>query len=155
MADIEYEFESTAQEECYDKVAAFGKELYGETFEAKNDSPVFAIRFGSALVGVAVKDWGDEDATVSVFSWVITGVEIIPDLLEYLLKKNYDIGFGAFSIDEENDIHFEHTIVGSTLDKAELRASILAVAHAADSYDDEIKLSWGGERAFEQGSRSG
>ena len=155
MADIEYEFESAAQEECYDKVAAFGKELYGETFEASDDSPEFAIPFGSAVVVVKVQDWDDEDATVSVFAWVITGIDITPDLLEYLLKKNHDMKFGAFSIDEENDIHFEHTIVGSTLDKAELRASIVAVAHAADSYDDEIKLIWGGERAFEQGSRSG
>ena len=147
MADITYEFSSTSQEECYDKVAGFCQELFGEMARINDESPSFSIRFGSALVGVRVREWGDDDATISVFSWVIQGAEITSELIEFLLRKNYDIRFGAFSIDDENDIHFEHTIVGRTVDKGELEASIKGVASTADSYDDEIKERFGGNRA--------
>ena len=149
MANIKYEFESTYQEECYDEVAGFCQELFGEMARINDESPSFSIRFGSALVGVRVREWGDDDATISVFSWVIQGAEITSELIEFLLRKNYDIRFGAFSIDDENDIHFEHTIVGSTVDKNELQASIMGVANIADSHDDEIQQRWGGTKMFD------
>ena len=147
MADIKYEFESTYQEECYDKVAGFCKELFGEMARPQDEFPSFRISFGSAVVYVSVRAWGDDDATIAVGSWVITGVEMTPELMEFLIRRNHNMRFGAFSIDDENDIHFEHTIVGSTVDKGELEASIKGVANIADSYDDEIKERFGGNRA--------
>ena len=123
--------------------------MFGEMAIPRDDYPSFSIRFGSAVVVVSVREWGDDDATISVFSWVITGAEITSELMEFLLKKNYNMRFGAFSIDDENDIHFEHTIVGSSIDKAELQASVMGVANIADSFDDEIKERWGGNRAVD------
>jgi hypothetical protein len=149
MADINYEFKNTYQKECYEKVGKFCQELYGEMAHTYDERPQFSIRFGSAIVIVYVQDWGDDDSTVSVYSWVIKGAEMTSELMSYLLTKNYDIRFGAFSIDSDGDIHFEHTIVGSTLDKGELQASIMGVANIADSYDDEIQQRWGGTKGMD------
>ena len=74
-----------------------------------------------------------------------------PDLMYYLLRKNEDMRFGAFGIDEEHDVFFEHSILGSTCDIEEFRASLLAVASIADGLDDEIKEQFGGLRAIDVG----
>ncbi len=58
--------------------------------------------------------------------------------------------FGAFGVDQDNDIFFEHTIVGSSCDKDELKASILAVVYTADQYDEQITQKWGGQRAVDR-----
>lgn len=55
--------------------------------------------------------------------------------------------FGEFGLDPEKDIFFEHTIVGSTCDKEELRASIMASVMNSDDYDDKIEAKWGGQTA--------
>jgi hypothetical protein len=64
-----------------------------------------------------------------------------------LLMENGTLRFGAFGIDSEKDIFFEHTIVGSTCDKEELRASVMAVVTNSDDYDDKIVAKWGGQTA--------
>jgi hypothetical protein len=81
---------------------------------------------------------------------VVTKVELTPDLMKYLLRCNYDMTLGAFGIDDAGDIFFEHTILGSSCDKSELRASVGAIAFVADKYDDEIVGRWGGERAVDR-----
>jgi hypothetical protein len=50
-------------------------------------------------------------------------------------------------LDKSGDVTFEHNIVGSTCDKNELKASIMAVVGTADRYDDQIVSRWGGKRA--------
>jgi hypothetical protein len=40
--------------------------------------------------------------------------------------------------------------VGSTIDKKELEASVIAVLEIADKYDDEIVKRWGGKRALDK-----
>jgi hypothetical protein len=60
------------------------------------------------------------------------------------------MSFGAFGIDDEGDVIFEHTIVGSTCDQKELESSVIHVARTADDYDDIIVEKWGGERALDQ-----
>jgi Putative bacterial sensory transduction regulator len=72
------------------------------------------------------------------------------DLLNYLLRENHEMRFGAFSVSKGGDIVFEHTIVGSTIDKKELESSVLAVLEIADKYDDEIVERWGGKRALDK-----
>jgi hypothetical protein len=57
--------------------------------------------------------------------------------------------FGAFGVDKDGDIIFEHTIVGSTIDKEELKSSVKAVLSVADHYDDDIVSRWGGKRALD------
>jgi hypothetical protein len=140
-------FESEAQEACYEKVAGWMKELFGESAHVYADSPAFAIRFGTAIVYTWVRPWGD-DAIVDCRAYVVSGAQLTPELTRFLLDENSRMRFGAFAIDED-EIVFLHCIVGSTCDKEELETSVGAVAQTADEYDDQIVQRWGGQRALE------
>jgi len=144
------EFETAAQKACYDKVASWMKELFGELVIMSGDVPVMGVMMGSAVAQVLVLPWGDDDATIVTRAYLVTGAELAPDLLRYLLRENVDMRFGAFGVDQDGDILFEHSIVGSSCDKGELKASMLAVLGAADEYDDKIVARWGGERALDR-----
>ncbi|OIP68563.1 T3SS (YopN, CesT) and YbjN peptide-binding chaperone 1 [Planktothrix paucivesiculata] len=144
------QFQSAIQEACYNKVATWMRELYGKFPCAREDVPGLAMVMGSALVEVFVFPWEKDDAIINARSYVVTDVELSPDLLHFLLRENYIMRFGAFGIDEQGDIIFEHTIVGSTCDKLELEASVNAVLEIADDYDDKIVERWGGRRALDR-----
>jgi hypothetical protein len=146
------EFQSPAQQAVYEKVVPLMKELFGEMASARDDRAMFGVRFGSAWVQTWVSTWGDDDATITTRAWLTTGTELTVDLARYLLNANGDMRFGAFGIDGDGDSFFEHTILGSTATKAELRASILAVASTADEYDDEIVSRFGGVRMADRQS---
>ncbi|HOD05119.1 MAG TPA: YbjN domain-containing protein, partial [Anaerolineaceae bacterium] len=94
----------------------------------------------------------EDDATITTRAYVVTGVELTPDLMHFLLRENDRMRFGAFGVDQDNDIFFEHTIVGSTCDMEELKSSVLAVVYTADQYDDQIIQKWGGQRAVDRRS---
>jgi hypothetical protein len=138
-------FKNKAQKGAYEKVGKYLKEYFGEMFSSAEDKPIYQGLIGSAIVNVIVYSWGDDDAVVNVRSCCVMDLdELAPDLLEHLLRENFKFRFGAFSIDPDGDINFEHTIVGSTLDKGELVASVRAVSRIADQYDDIITARWGG-----------
>ena len=145
------EFRTEPQKACYEKIAPWIREVFGEFVMAHEDRPVFGVRIGSALTIVSVDPWGDDDAVITTRSYVVTDVELTPDLLRFLLEQNDRMRFGAFGIDEDGDVFFEHAIVGSSCDKNELKASTIAVAVTADKYDDEIRSRWGGQRAVDRG----
>jgi len=144
------QFETPAQQACYEKVAPWMKELFGEFAHFRKDVPAIGVFIGSAFAQVVVFPWGEDDATITTRAYVVTGAELTPDLLHYLLRENADMRFGAFGVDDDGDIFFEHTIVGSTCDKEELKASVMGVVMTADRYDDEIVARWGGQRALDQ-----
>jgi len=81
---------------------------------------------------------------------MVTKVELTPELMRYLLERNDSMGFGAFGVDSDGDIFFEHAIVGSSCDGNELKASVLAVAMTADTLDAETVARWGGQRAVDR-----
>ncbi|GIU80956.1 MAG: YbjN domain-containing protein [Acidobacteria bacterium] len=143
------EFATTAQKNCYEKIAPWLKELFGELAVAHDDAPIFGVTIGSAIANVIVMPWSQDDATITVVSNVVSDVELTPDLMQYLLNQNVNMRFGGFGADNNGNIFFQHTIVGSTCDKEELKASVIAVAMTADQYDDEIVARWGGRRALD------
>ena len=125
-------------------------ELFGEAFvHPDKDVPSFWLTLGSAQIRIFVFPFGDDASTIQVYSTVVLKVENTPDLMEYLLRANVDMRFGAFGIDRDGDVIFQHTIIGDTCDKAELKASIAAVAATADMKDDEIIAKFGGQRALD------
>lgn len=144
------EFKHDAQKAIYGKVAGMLKEVFGEMARPREDGPAFTVHYGSAFVNVSVDAWGDDDAVVTARSWVVTEVEMVPELMHFLLRENNDFRFGAFGIDDDEDIFFEHAIVGSTCQKEELKASIMAVLRTADDYDDQITSRWGGLKASDR-----
>jgi hypothetical protein len=142
------QFESAAQEACYEKVAVWMRELFGESVRVYADSPAFASRFGTAIVYTWIRPWG-ADAVVDCRAYVVSGAQRTLELATFLLDENARLRFGAFAIDAAGEIVFRHCIVGSTCDKGELATSVGAVAQTADEYDDQIVQRWGGQRALE------
>ena len=143
-------FETAAQEECYNRVLPWMQDLFGAFALEFEDYPRVGVAVGSAFAVVSVHPWGDNEATVATRAYVVTGARIDADLTDWLLRRNDDMRFGAFGIDDENDIFFKHSILGSTLDRDELKSSVLAVVMTADGCDDEIIRRWGGRRALDR-----
>jgi hypothetical protein len=146
------EFKTPAQQKIYETVLPLVKELFGEMVAVREDTPTFGVRSGSAWVQTWVSAWGDDDATVTTRAWLTTGTELTVDFARFLLNANDQMRFGAFGIDKDGDTFFEHTILGSTATKAELKASILAVAGTSDDADDDIVARFGGVRMADRQS---
>lgn len=144
------EFQSKPQQEVYERIEPWMREVFGAFLRVRDDAPGFHIMIGSAYASVYVLTWKDDEATVMARAYVVTNVELTPDLLHYLLRENEQLRFGAFGVDEDNDICYSHTLVGSTCDKEELKACVMAVVAMADKYDDEIVQRWGGQRAIDR-----
>jgi hypothetical protein len=144
------QFENDNVRATYEKVGGYLREVFGEMAHARDEDPAWLIIEGSAAVNVAVHPWGDNDTIVRAWSWVVTGAEVTPELTRYLLDENFKMRFGAFSMDPAGDICFEYAIVGSTCDKEELKAAVLAVAFTADNEDDAITSRFGGQRACDR-----
>ncbi len=143
-------FETAIQEACYDKVSTWMRELYGKFPCPRNDAPGLTLFMGSALIEIWVFPWNIDDAIINTRSYVVTGVELTPDLMRFLLRENSNTRFGAFGVNDRGDIIFEHSIVGSTCDRPELEASVNAVLAISDDYDDRIVERWGGMRALDR-----
>ncbi|MEW6283917.1 MAG: YbjN domain-containing protein [Candidatus Eremiobacterota bacterium] len=149
------QFETPAQKETYEKIAPWMKELFGHFAGQRDDAPAFGIWVGSALAQTMVYPWRDNEAVISTRAYVVTGAELTQELMHYLLRENDRMSFGAFGVDEDGDVFFEHTILGSTCDPPELKSSVLSVVLVADEYDDEIVARWGGQRAIDRVEKAG
>ena len=143
-------FETTAQRQCYEKVLPWMRDMFGDFAGQHTESPEFAVMVGSALAQTAIFPFGEDDSVISTRAYVVTGAELTPELMHFLLRENDRMTFGAFGIDADGDIFFEHTIVGSTCDPNELKSSVSAVVLIADEYDDNIIERWGGTRAIDR-----
>jgi len=143
------QFDTPAQQECYDKVAQWMFEIFGKFPCARPDVPGLGVFLGSALAEVLIFPW-ENDAIINTRSYVATGASLTPELMRFLLEENTKMIFGAFGIDPKGDIVFEHSIVGSTCDKNELESSVRAILEIADQYDDPIVERWGGKRALDR-----
>lgn len=142
-------FQTKAHKKCYEKVKKHGTEIFGKQFIALDDVPVFILPYGSAMVHISISPCGDDDATILTRSYVVRSPRVDAELMSYLLHKNNSMRFGAFGMDSDDDVFFEHCLFGSTCDKEEFKASVLAVATTADLLDDEIVEKWGGEKAMD------
>lgn len=147
------EFQNQAQETCYARVQELTTQLFGEEAWADPNAPSFVLRRGSADVHVSVAALEDQ-AVVAVFSWVATGVTPSEDLCRHLLTENANFVFGGFALGADSAVIYQHTVVGDTIDKQQLRASVRAVAGVADDYDEQITSRFGGTtaKAARQGS---
>jgi len=144
------EFESDAQKACYEVVSDYMTQMFGEMAVQSNEEPGFGLNVGSAVVSLFVRPLGEDSAWIDSRSWVVTGPEKSADLYRYLLSENAKMRLGAFAVDEDGDVVFKYGIVGDALDKSALRAAVLAVAHTADEYDDEIVSRFGGMTATDR-----
>lgn len=145
---IKMGLQSRIEQEVRERVVAWMKELFGATVEPSPEGRGHRMRFGSAAVYLTVSPWGENEAVILATAPVVSGTDLTPELMRHLLRKNCETRFGAFGISENGDIELRYSLVGSTCQKEELKASIRYLMLAADLCDDEIVARWGGRRAF-------
>jgi Putative bacterial sensory transduction regulator len=143
-------FKTAAQQTCYEKIEPWVAEMCQEQYIPPNNMPIFIVPSGSATAMIEVLPWGETDSLITAWSYVVTGAETTAELMRFLLDQNFDLPFGAFSLDKDGDIRFHASLIGSSCDLNELKASVSAVLKAADDYDDKIIATWGGKRASDR-----
>jgi len=144
------EFKTEGQQDVYNRILPWMHELFGESLVVFEDEPLFIVNLGSAVASTRVIPWHAGETLITSRSYVVTDVEVTPELSYYLLRENNGIYFGRFALDAENDIVFEHSLVGESCDRVELNHSVMTVIRIADDYDDEIVARWGGQRALDR-----
>ena len=72
--------------------------------------------------------------------------------MKYLLTYNLRLVLGAFALSiaegGKSTIVLSHTIVGDTMERDELYASVSAIAGVANNVDDKIVAMYGGKTAI-------
>ncbi|NER28235.1 MAG: YbjN domain-containing protein [Symploca sp. SIO1C4] len=152
-------FANNVQELTYRKVAEYlsSSNLFKDSMRLWSEAPQFDILYGSAMVAVEVLPWDVNPwdtpglAIVRACSCVTFGSSIKTELMHYLLSENRRMRFGAFQLDENNQILFADSVLGGeNMDLMELQTCILSVVTIADTYDDIIVEKFGGQRAVDR-----
>lgn len=129
------------------KVEQILKENYPDYLTFGNGQ--FTISHGSTQIMILVRPFTDNETCIEVLSNVVMNGNITPEIMQFLLRKNAELHFGAFGLLFDNTIIFQYSIAGSNVDKNELITSVNAVAIIADHYDDELSQMSGGKRAID------
>ena len=107
----------------------------------------FALSHGSTQVMIVVRNFNEDEACIDCISHVVTGATVTADLMNFLLRKNSELHFGAFGLMFDGTVTFAHSFSSKCLDAGELSISLKSVAMIADYYDDIIVELAGGKRA--------
>jgi hypothetical protein len=147
---MQMEFKTEAHKRVYEKARNYLNSLFGDV-NVKPMDETFVLEEGSTFVYVRTFPIGEKKAGVEVFSHVAVDVEVTAELMRYLLTYNLRLILGAFglSIGEGNKgaILLTHTILGDSMDREELYASVSAIARVSDDLDEQIVSAFGGTTA--------
>ena len=103
------------------------------------------LRVESAAVVLIVATPLEEDVVVNIRCYLVRDLDRVdPELGDNLARLNSGNLFGAFSIDEDGDVCYDYSILGSSLTPAALLLAIRVVADAAATYAPGIISRWGG-----------
>jgi hypothetical protein len=141
--------QSRVQQEVHGRVGTWLTELFGGAARPREGGAGYEVRFGSALAEVSVAALGEGEAVIVVRAAVVKGASVSAELMSHLLGRNCETRFGAFGVNAAGEIEYRHSILGSTCQKEEVKASVQYVMLVADLADDEIVKRWGGRRALD------
>lgn len=113
------------------------------------DNHAYSIDAGSSRVMIIIRPFTNSDTSIECMAMLVSGATINEELLRFLMRKNAELHFGAFSLLFDDTICFAHSIAGTHADENEILTSIKSVALIADHYDDEIIAIAGGKRCSE------
>jgi hypothetical protein len=144
--------EKTAENQSVnDKTREYLNSLFGEV-NVRIVGETCLLQEGSTFVYVRTFPIGEKRAGVEIFSYVVIDVDLTPELMRFLLTRNLRLTLGAFGVAEGKDgkgsVVLTHTILGDSMGREELYASVCAIASAADEIDDQIVASFGGTTAL-------
>lgn len=147
------EFANDVQRQVYERIKPWmARKLqvpqFGDVY-LRTDLPAFGLTWGSVFVQVAVlplpmPSFLGDDAMIVSRAYLANKPRLDADLLEYLVRMNDQVRFGAFGVDDDGGVYFQHAILGSEVTLQELRISVRAVAQTADRFDEHIIERWGG-----------
>lgn len=145
------EFKTEAHKRVYEKTRDFMHTLFGEV-NIKEVDDSLVLQEGSTFVYVRAFAIGEKKGGVEVFAYVVVDVDVTEDLMRYLLTYNLRLILGGFglSINSEGKgtVLLTHSILGDSMDREELYASVSAIAKVADDLDDHIVTTYGGKTAL-------
>ncbi|MEM6447771.1 MAG: hypothetical protein AAF704_14595 [Cyanobacteria bacterium P01_D01_bin.123] len=145
------QFASEAQEATYYKVKEYleASTLFQDAMRVVPEEVRIDIIHETRVVRVEVLPWqvnpwdkGSELAIVRASSRLTIDGNIDTRLMHHLLRENARMRFGAFQLDDNNEVVFSDTVLGgSNMDLFEMQTCILAVATVAVTYDSIIDES--------------
>ncbi|HWC76934.1 MAG TPA: hypothetical protein VG778_05700 [Blastocatellia bacterium] len=145
------EFKTEAHKRVYEKTRGYLHTLFGEV-NVRCVDDTFTMQEGSTFVYARTFPIGEKKAGVEVFSYVVVDVEVTAALMRHLLTYNLKLILGAFGLaigeDGKGSVLLTHTILGDTMEREELYASVSAIARVADDLDDQIVEAFGGRTAL-------
>lgn len=110
----------------------------------------FFVRRGSSVTYVRIMPWGDSSTLVKVWTIMVTGVPLTPDVYRWVAVDGQSYWFGHARVVEGEDgtgrIQFEHVLLGDVLDADELHAAVQGVSSSGDELDDDLVARFGGTR---------
>lgn len=128
-------------------------QLYGPTGYHQWDEWAF-MRVEDGAVIFIVASPLEDDVVVNVRCYAVRDIEGAgPDLGDHLARLNADQLFGAFALDEDGDVCFGYSILGSSLTPEALLLAIHVVARAATHHAPNIIEHWGGLTSLEKLTR--
>ena len=106
----------------------------------------FVLLFPEGVqVFVMPREMPDGRTVVKVEALCNKGLRVDGDLGLFLSEANAKMLFGKLSLYADNqEVRFEHALLGDFLNRAELELAVQLVAFGTDMYDDQIKERWGG-----------
>ena len=146
-------FKTDAHKQAHDKTRGYLQSLFGE-INVKILDDTFVLQEGSTFVYVRVFPIGAKKSGVEVFAYVVVDVDVTEQLMRYLLTYNLRLILGAFGLTRgegsKGTVILTHTILGESMEREELHASVTAVARVADDLDDQIVAAFGGRTALDK-----
>src|SRR5215216_751286 len=147
------EFKSDTHKKTYEKTRDFLHTLFGEV-NVKMMDDTFLLQEGSTFVYIRTFPIGEKKSGVEIFSYVVVDMDVTEDLMRYLLTYNLRLMLGAFGLslseDGKGTVLLTHTILGDSMDREELYASVSAIARVTDDLDDQIVTVFGGKTALDK-----
>ena len=142
------QFENEHHEETHHQVERYLSELFEDPY-LDPDNAHFYVGYGSTILEISVEAYGPEETILLVTAYCVQGVRLEEDLLLGLLELNHEMPVGAFSLVGQ-DIYFQQSVFGKSLDRNDLLGTIAAVATISDDYDDKIVQRYGGQTALDR-----
>jgi hypothetical protein len=137
---------STTIEAVSETIAQVREHLSSFDDVTVNDDGSATLLWGSARVDVTVEVFDQDQSVVQVAATCVTGAAPSPALYEHIATSSVDLGH--YSVVPEDGgtvaIVISHGLIGEFLNPAELRMTIVAVAHEADTTDDDLAARFGG-----------
>lgn len=146
-------FKTDPHKSAHQKTREYLHALFGEVNVTTTDDAL-VLQEGSTFVYARAFPIGEKKAGVEIFSYVALDVAVTDELMRYLLTYNLRLILGAFGIaiggDGKATVVLSHSILGDTMSRDELYASVTAIARVADELDDQIVKSFGGRTALDK-----